>query len=419
MTSEQECYVYIVLPGQTEFVTAARFQVSETRDGVSIGTLIYGKTYLARPEAVEIDPVELRLGGQQYQTVRMNGFFGAIRDSMPDFWGRKVIELNEKRMLEEFDYLLLGPDDRAGALGFGRNVNPPAPLRQFNQTMDLAKLQEIAERIMSGYPIEQVDNQNAAQVQTLLLKGTSMGGARPKAVVEDGNKLWIAKFSTPQDTWNQPVAEKAMLDLAKRCGLNVPENKITLVAGKEVLLIKRFDREKTAKSYCRYRMVSALTLLKSDDNPTSRDNWSYLLLADEVRRVSSKPREDLRELFSRICFNSLISNLDDHPRNHAILAKEREWRLSPAYDLTPLSVIAKETRFLAMVCGPQGRAARKNNLLNSHARFFLSKEEAESIIDNMTVTIKQEWYNYLRRAGASEKDCTLLANAFVYEGFFY
>ena len=131
MTSEKTCFVYIVLPGETEFVTAARFQISLTRDGVLIGELIYGKKYLSRTDAVELDPVELRLGQQQYQTTRMNGFFGAIRDAMPDYWGRRVIEYNYEERLDEFEFLLLGPDDRAGALGFGLNVEPPAPRRLF------------------------------------------------------------------------------------------------------------------------------------------------------------------------------------------------------------------------------------------------------------------------------------------------
>src|SRR5690349_6510575 len=117
MTSE--CYVYIVLPDTTEFITAARFQISNTRNGIPIGKLVYGKHYLEREDAVEIDPIELKLGQTQYESVRMNGFFGAIRDSMPDFWGRTVIEHTRPGKLIEFDYLMLGPDDRAGALGFG------------------------------------------------------------------------------------------------------------------------------------------------------------------------------------------------------------------------------------------------------------------------------------------------------------
>lgn len=420
MTSEQTCFIYIVLPGTTEFVTAARFQITQTRNGIPIGELVYGKKYLSRSDAVELDPAELKLGQQQYQTAKMNGFFGAIRDAMPDYWGRKVIEHNSLKHLEEFDYLLLGPDDRAGALGFGLNVEPPAPLHHFNKTLDLEKLQEIANIIINDGSIERIDHHDASQIEKLLLAGTSMGGARPKAVVEDNNKLWIAKFSAPQDRWNQPIIEHAMLKLAKFCGLNVAESKITSVAGKNVLLVKRFDRDKEGKkNYYRHRMISALTLLRSDEDPIAKENWSYLLLADEIRRISVNPKEDLRELFSRMCFNALISNLDDHPRNHAILAREKGWRLSPAYDLTPTPTISLDTRLLVMVCGNRGRIAHRENLISGHARFLLSKNEAETIVDNMIETIRKNWYRCLRRAGANEKDCEIVSTAFVYKGFFY
>lgn len=131
------------------------------------------------------------------------------------------------------------------------------------------------------------------------------------------------------------------------------------------------------------------------------------------------PREDLRELFSRMCFNALISNLDDHPRNHAILAREKGWNLSPAYDLTPTPIVSRDTRLLAMICGNQGRIARRKNLISGYARFLLSQEEAETIIDNMIERIRKNWYHCLRRAGVSEKDCDIVSTAFVYEGFFY
>ena len=118
MTSEGECFVYIVLPGDTEFVTAGRFRVEETRGGAPLGRFVYGRSYLQRDDAVELDPVELRLAGRDYETARMSGFFGAIRDSMPDYWGRRVIERHcGQTGLGEFDYLMQGPDDRAGASG--------------------------------------------------------------------------------------------------------------------------------------------------------------------------------------------------------------------------------------------------------------------------------------------------------------
>ena len=131
MTSE--CYVYIVLPGETSFVTAGRFTVSETRGGASVGTFIYGRTYRERKNAVELDPVELRLQTGTFETAKMGGFFGAIRDALPDSWGRKVIERHAGGVVSEFDYMLRAPDDRAGALGFGRNTEPPFPVNRYNQ----------------------------------------------------------------------------------------------------------------------------------------------------------------------------------------------------------------------------------------------------------------------------------------------
>jgi serine/threonine-protein kinase HipA len=418
MTSERECYVYIVPPGEAEFVTAGRFRVYPTPEGLAVGEFVYGRRYLGREDAVELDPVELRLRRGTYETGRMQGFFGAIRDSMPDSWGRRVIEKNRGHtQLEEFDYLMQGPDDRAGALGFGLNVEPPAPERRFNRTLDLERLQVAADAIIRDAP--GIAGSAATQVEELLLPGTSMGGARPKAVVELENDLWLAKFSRHDDRWNHPRVEHGMLTLAKACGLNVADSKITVVAERDVLLVRRFDRDRTEEGFRRHRMVSALTLLQIDDSPTARTAWSYIMLADEIRRASADPAADLRELFGRMCFNAAVSNLDDHPRNHALLAKERAWRLSPAYDLTPAPVIAKERRDLAMTCGRFGRYASRDNLLSEHGRFLLSETEAVNILDGMVEIIRSQWHPMMRRAGVSEIDCEKIADAFLYDGFFY
>ncbi|MBW2443646.1 MAG: type II toxin-antitoxin system HipA family toxin [Deltaproteobacteria bacterium] len=418
MTSERECYVYIVLPGTTEFVTAGRFRVSPTPDAQSVGEFVYGRRYLERDDAIEVDPLELRLRRGVYETARMQGFFGAIRDSMPDSWGRRVIEKNTGHtQLEEFDYLLQGPDDRAGALGFGPDVKPPPPKNTFNRTLDLKRLQAAADAVINDEP--DIAGSATGQVDDLLLPGTSMGGARPKAVVEHEHNLWLAKFTRQDDRWNHPRVEHGLLKLAQACDLSVADSKITRVAGRDVLLVRRFDRDSTLSGYRRHRMVSALTLLQIDDSPIARTDWSYILLADEIRRVSAAPAEDLRDLFGRMCFNAAVSNLDDHPRNHAVLAKEQDWRLSPAFDLTPTPVISMERRDLAMTCGQFGRYANRENLLSMHGRFLLSKSEAATLLDRMVETIRSQWRSTMRQAGASEADCESIAGAFLYEGFFY
>ena len=413
--SPAECYVYITLPGETSSVTAGRFVLEKTAQAQALGRFVYGRSYLKNPDAVEFDPIELKLSTRTYQTTQLNGVFGALRDAGPDYWGRRVIEKHAGRaQLGELDYLLESPDDRAGALGFGRHQSPPAPLRKFNQAIDLEKLQSLAAALIKD---EIPSDPQAQQVQDLMLLGTSMGGARPKAVVQDGEGLWIAKFNRDDDRWNNTRVEHAMLRLARECGLHTAESRIETVGTKDVLLVRRFDRERAAKGYTRARMVSGLTLLHADEAPQGRQNWSYLLLVEELRRVVADAKSDARELFRRICFNALISNLDDHPRNHAILAKEREWKLSPAYDLTPSVPVSIEHRDLAMECGDQGRYANAKNILSQHARFLLSEEEAQRIVNDMKVHVRATWYETLRASGASESDAEAIRGAFVYPGF--
>lgn len=421
MTSSEhpsECYVYITLPGQTNPVTAGRFSLTTDRRGTPFGRFVYGRSFLERNDCVPIDPVELKLARRTYETTSLNGVFGALRDAGPDYWGRRVIERHAgKPELTELDYLLHAPDDRAGALGFGLGKTPPAPRRKFNQTLDLARLQAIAEAVVKD---EELPTDAATdRIEDLMLVGTSMGGARPKAVVEDKEGLWLAKFNRPDDKWNYARAEHAMLLLARSCGIVAAESKVVEVAGRDVLLVKRFDREKTEDGYLRTRMVSGLTLLRAEDTYRSRDKWSYLLLVEELRRVCAEPGRDASELFLRMCFNALISNIDDHPRNHAIIAKEQDWKLSPAYDLTPSTPVSLEHRSLALNCGDAGRYANANNLLSQSARFLLKHDEAGALVSGMEERVKETWYEIARSADVSEKDCENISGAFAYPGFRY
>ena len=233
---------------------------------------------------------------------------------------------------------------------------------------------------------------------------------------EDQGQLWIAKLNRTDDPWNHARVEHAMLLLARECGLTTAESRVTDVAGRDVLLVKRFDREPHEDGYRRARMLSALTLLRTGDSHQDRDRWSYVLLAEELRRVSSDPRADARELFKRMVFNALISNTDDHPRNHAIIAPNEEWRLSPAYDLVPFPAVSVERRDLALGAGDYGRYANATNLLSQCARFLLTREDAAQIIDAMEAQVRARWYTVERTAGVSERDCNSIARALVYDG---
>lgn len=411
MTSE--CFVYITLPGQVAPVTAGRFALTRNRAGAPLGRFVYGRSYRERADAVPVDPITLKLGPRIYETTQLKGVFGALRDAGPDYWGRLVIERHlPAANLDELTYLLHAPDDCAGALGFGLNQQPPAPRRNFSRTLDLDKLQAIADAIVKDQPLP--DGQDR-QVEQLLLVGTAMGGARPKVVVEDGDGLWLAKFNRDDDKWNCARVEHAMLALGRACGLTTAESRVTRIGGRDVLLVKRFDREKTDDGYLRTRMVSGLTLLRSEE--TAREQWSYVVLAEELRRICAEPKAAAAELFRRMVFNALISNTDDHPRNHAIIAKNEDWKLSPAYDLTPTSPVGIEHRDLAMICGDAGRFANAANLVSQSPRFLLAPEEASKIIDDMEAAVRARWYDVARGEGVSAADCNRIAGGFAYPGF--
>ena len=412
----EECFIYITLPGAVELIPAARFEITTTPAGDPLGRFVYGRSYLENPDRVPFDPVELALSSKIYETVSFKGVFGALRDSSPDHWGRRVIARHlGKAEPSELEYLLHSSDDRAGALSFGLGPKPPGPKREFNKRIDLDHLQKLADALLNEEELPA--NAQTVQVDGLLNAGSSMGGARPKVVVEDDGALWIAKFNVPKDDkWNYARVEHAMLTLARSAGLSVSESRVVQVGDRDVLLVKRFDREHTDAGYRRARMVSGLTLLRSEDSHQDRTRWSYILLAEEVRRASGEAKRDANELFRRMCFNALISNADDHPRNHAMIAMGKPWRLSPAYDLVPAPAISLEKRDLALICGDQGRIMNTTNLLSQAARFLLEKGEAETLLQTMRDHVAHDWYASARREGISEADCERIAPAFVYPG---
>jgi serine/threonine-protein kinase HipA len=414
-TSEERAYVYLQLPESLEVVTAGLYTL-EVRSGVPRGTFAYNPSYIARRDAVPLEPFELPLRRQPAETVRSGGIFGCLRDASPDAWGRRLIERHLGRVdLSEVDYLLHSPEDRAGALSFGRGKVAPAPTRHFNRVVKLGALLRFADAMDPSQTAQSFAL--AVQLEELLQPGTSLGGARPKNVVEDDEGLWVAKFPAKGDRWNFARVEAATLALARECEIRTPRTRIVEVDGRDVLLVERFDRKRVPEGYLRHRMVSALTVLGADESATERDRWSYLLFADELRRRSRQPAKDLAELYRRIAFNALISNTDDHPRNHALIAPDRDWDLSPAYDLMPHPMTSLEKRDLAMTAGRFGTYGNRENLLSECARFLLRTEDAAAILDELSAIVATRWRGVFRTQGVSEVDCDLLAPSFVYPGF--
>ncbi len=414
MTSEREAYIYIQLPDTLETVTAALLRVQTMPDGTQIGRFRYGDRYLQRQEAVALDPFQLPLAKRVFEFTQLKGIPGAVRDAGPDAWGRRVIEHKLERSaadLQEIDYLLHGPQDGAGYLSFGLKAEPPAPKRQYNRTHQLAELIAATQAIEDGKQI-------AAHLLEHLDPGTSMGGARPKATIEDAQCLWLGKFPAKDDRCNLQRIEFATLDLARRCGLNVTQARLQTVGDCDVLMLQRFDREYNDKGYLRFGLVSGLTVLDCGDSYLDRERWSYPLLADNLRRWSDKPEADCAELFRRMVFNAAVTNNDDHPRNHAMLRRQKGWRLSPAYDLVPAPVVSLERRDLALTVGNYGRTASIYNLLSQAGRFGLSVEEARAEIDRI-IDVVRNWRDSFFACGVSAKDIDYIAPAMLPDCFFF
>jgi len=406
----KECFVYIQLPTSHELTTLGRL-VWEKAGNSNVGRFVYGKTYLENPNSIALDPFNIPLENRTFECTTNDGIHGPIRDASPDLWGRYVIEKNTPPdQWDEIGYLLNSAEDRVGALSFGLGAKPPAPKRTFNKTMQLERLILAAHKLEREEPIDDAERQ-------LLMGGASMGGARPKTAIERDHELWLAKFPSYKDKNNYAKIEYGTMRLARDCGLRVPDIDIVKIGSADVFLIKRFDREWDQKnnSYLRCHFVSGLTVLNLDEKDIR--NWSYLDLAEQMRRWIKNPKDDLEELFRRIVFSALVSNEDDHPRNHGLLHHSKGYRLSPAYDLVPKPGTGT-SRYSAMTLGTEGRVFTKKNILSKCDVFGLSRDAADAIFEKMK-TAATNWRRYYAEVGLSADDFKFLESAFNWEGLNY
>ena len=431
----EQCHVYICLPGMTHFTTAGQMEISRGSGDDFEGRFVYCRNYIDNPAAVPIDPVQLdQLNGAVYRTNMFHGLFSSFLDALPQEWGHNFIGHAAPQFPQGLinGYILQCPDDHAGALGFGHLIQPAAPNRKFLKIADLERLATLLDsmnidsmnidsmnidsmNIEDGIRVEA----NSGRLREISQFRTSLGGRRPKAVVEDADGLWLAKFNRSVDGFSFARIEHAMLKLAKSCGIRCATSRVETIGGREILLVKRFDREKSDRGYTRLRMISGYTALRTGrDRGRWIKSWGYAPLADELGRISARPEDEMKELYRRMIFNALISNKGDDPGNHSIISKHAGWELSPAYDMRPYarheSVGARE---LSMNCGIEGRKATQRNLLSECGRFHLIEEEAVTIIDAMEERVRNSWYRIARDAGVSETDCSRFSPAFAYPGF--
>lgn len=409
------CYVHVQLPGTMQTVPCASLSVRAVGAGTFEGTFTYGRRYLERPEVVALDPFHLPLSTRPQLFTKLKGIPGALRDASPDAWGRRVIQAKLQRPeadIPELEYLLSGPDDGAGNLSFGSSVTPPTPGRPFNRTHQLAALIAAAEKL-------EEDGRLPYEVLEQIEPGTSMGGARPKVTIEDDHKLWLVKLPEKADRHNFQRIEYATLELARAAGLSVCGTRLQPVGPRDALMLERFDREwnAEAQAYLRHGLVSGLTVLGAEDGYFGRDRWSYPLLADELRRWSVKSADDRGELFRRMVFNAMVTNNDDHPRNHALLQTPSGWRLSPAYDIVPVPLVSIERRDSALAVGRFGRVASLYNILSQCEVFGLTKEEAQALIDGM-LSVVRHWREFFSHRGIEPRSIDMLEQAMLPPSFF-
>jgi len=386
MTSDKhhykEAYVWIWLPGETEPVVAGRL-VAEDKQLV----FNYGQSYLARDNVISIFDDELPLKPGALPLLSGLSMPGCLRDSAPDAWGRRVI-LNKKfgfqgaaanTELSELTYLLESGSDRIGALDFQQSATTYEPRISTNVTLD--ELLASAERVDKGLPL-------SPDLDQALYHGSSIGGARPKALIQDGNRKYVAKFSASADLYSIVKAEFIAMRLAAHAGLNVAPVKLVKSAHKDVLLIERFDRQSSGNSWKRKSMLSALTLLHLDEMMARYA--SYEDLSHIVRKRFHHAPATLKELFGRIIFNILSGNTDDHARNHAAFWDGNMLELTPAYDICPQGRSGNEATQAMLISG-EDRASRVTSCLNAAHLFLLSRKEAIALVESQIKAIGELW----------------------------
>jgi len=408
-------FVFIYLPGQTKPTIAGRFEL-HAAGSAAVGEFVYGKSYLANAAALPLDPVALPLREHLFRTTLNQGFFGVFRDAIPDDWGRHVAtKLYGSQFQTLFDYLWLPTADRMGALAFGRAPTEPIqekPVVQWANVENTVYVEAI-QKLDADKPLTSAEQ----QVAMIFGAGTSVGGARPKFTVEKGRTIWLAKLNRQSDRFNEVRVEAAMLDLAGRCDIEVPEHDVATVHNEDVLLVKRFDRTVTQAGILRHRMVSAGTVFEADEALAQFSySGSYPRLARELSRWTVTGEPDRRQLFRRIAFNALTSITDDHERNHALVAEGPHYRLSPAFDLAPKPGTTQK-RYLALVIGDYGALAIRENLLSRANLFELTRQSANAIIDEIQQTVRAGWRGALESRAVSNSDIGRVARCFDPPGF--
>lgn len=396
-TAADEAFVWVWLAGHADPVVAGRLR----QRGGSTLTFTYGRSYLERDDAIPLYLPELPLERGVLRPPPGMEVAGCIRDAGPDGWGQRVIlrrlagrtaDGGDTAQLPLLTYLLASGSDRPGALDFQQSPTEYVPREQDGT---LEQLLTAKERFEAGA-------REPTPVDDALLLGSSIGGARPKATLIDGDRSLIAKFSSASDPYPVVKAEAVAMDLARQAGVSVASTELVEVLGRDVLLVDRFDRD--APHGPRRMFVSALTILGLHE---SLGRYAtYFDLADQIRSRFTDRAGTLRELFARIVCNILIGNTDDHARNHAAFWDGRSLSLTPAYDLCPQLRSGGEATQAMAIRRDGFRLSQLAGCVTGAHEYELTRRQAREIIDAQIDTIRSCWSDAADRARltAAERD---------------
>lgn len=408
---DRNILVYVDLLGTPHLVGRLWARTRCQNEGA---TIRYADGWLANPNRFSLEPA-FTLGPGPFHTPSDKPQFGAIGDSAPDRWGRALMRRAERRRAEtlnetprtllEIDYLLLVDDEaRQGALRFAEQEGGP-----FLAPQGPTKIPPLGElpRLLSAAEHFAGDTDTDQDLRLLLAPGSSLGGARPKASVRDRDgHLTIAKFPSPSDEIKTVLWEAVALTLAAKAGIAVPSWRLETVGDKPVLLLRRFDRGDGA----RVPFLSAMSMIGARDNETR----SYLEFVDALRRYGAEPEADMQALWRRIVFNILISNTDDHLRNHGFLYADLSgWRLSPAYDLNPVPTEIKP-RVLSTAIDLDDTTASLDRALEVSSYFELEPEKTERIAREVAQSVAL-WRNEAAALGLTSAEIDRMASAFEHD----
>jgi serine/threonine-protein kinase HipA len=405
-----ESYVWVWLPHADEPIPAG-----VARQEGRFVRFAYGERYRQRPDAISLFDAELPLGHSGFADPP-NGLeiAGCLNDAGPDSWGQRVIlnRLGSRDAdfsdLNRLTYLAEAGSDRIGALDF--QPSPHEYVRRGSEQATLADVLEVTARIEAGDPVP-------PQLEQALRAGSSVGGARPKALLTDGDRHLIAKFSSLTDTWPIVRAEFVAMRIAVRCGLDVASVELMEADGRDVLLVERFDR--VPGTGRRRAILSALTLLGVPE--TSPRLAAYGDLSELIRRRFTAPSRTRRELFSRIVFNVLCGNTDDHARNHSAFWDGRDLALTPAYDISPYPRVGGEAS-QAMLLGTGDDPYRFSNVggcVDRAALYGLSRDEALDIVHRQRETIEASWDEVCDEARLTTRQRDVIRHVFPHEYALY